>query len=189
MILSILIATLESRRTSFETLYTKLRDQVLAFGLHGRVEILSNRDAGRKTIGLKRNELVAAAEGDYVCFIDDDDDCSPDYVARLASACMVGRDCVGIIGKVWWHAKWVPFVHSLRYRKYDRLKDGTFVRPPNHLNPIRRGIVAAHGFTGKDYGEDSDFAMGVVGSRALKTEEMLTGTAVYYYTPAADRKG
>ncbi len=188
MILSILIATLEARRVPFEALYEKLRGQVLAFGLHGRVEILSNRDAGRKSIGLKRNELVKSAKGGYVCFIDDDDDCSPDYVARLASACAVDRDCVGIIGKVWWHEKWVPFIHSLRYRSYARSKDGTFVRPPNHLNPIRRGIVAAHGFTDKNYGEDSDFAMAVVGSGALKTEEMLTGTAVYYYTPAAGPK-
>ena len=189
MILSILIATLDSRRSRFERLYTKLRLQILSFGLHGRIEIFSNRDGGQKTIGQKRNELVAIARGDYVAFIDDDDDCSPDYVARLASACAEGRDCVGIVGKVMWHGRWTPFVHSLRYKRYERLKDGTFTRPPNHLNAIKRVISATHPFTKKNYGEDTDQCMSMVAAGALKTEAFAAGSAIYYYSPAADQRG
>ncbi len=188
MILSILIATLESRRTQFEQLYAQLRYQIRAHGLHGRVEILSCRDNGKRTIGSKRNQLLAEAGGDYVCFVDDDDTVSAEYVGRLAAECVKGCDCVGIVGQIMWHGGWTPFVHSLQYRGYGRLSDGTFTRPPNHINPIKRSIATKYPFPLLNHGEDTAYAMAMQNADALKTEAMLGPPAVYFYTPARGPK-
>lgn len=188
MILSILIATLESRRTSFERVYTCLRHQIAAYGYHGRVEILSNRDNGKKTIGQKRNELLAAATGDYVCHVDDDDRVADDYMPRLVTACLEGKDCVGIVGSIMWHGSWTRFVHSRQYKSYERLPDGTFVRPCNHLNPVRTSIARRFSFTAKNHGEDTDWAMALCKSGVLRTETFVGDPPVYFYTPAPGPK-
>ena len=57
--LSILIATLESRKPQFERLHGKLVRQAEAAS--GEVEILFERDAGEAPIGRKRNTLLASA--------------------------------------------------------------------------------------------------------------------------------
>jgi glycosyltransferase involved in cell wall biosynthesis len=188
MRLSILIATMDSRRELFERLYNKIRGQVLTSGLHGQVEIISERDAGRMKIGHKRNILVNRAKGDYVCFVDDDDDVSSDYVTRVVEATKQGKDCVGITGRIMWHGNWVAFVHSLQYKEYARAKDGTFLRTPNHLNPIRRSIALKHPFTCKNYGEDTDYAMSMLRASALKTETFLDDPPMYWYAPAPGPK-
>jgi len=188
VILSILIATLESRRIAFESIYSCLRHQVVSYGYHGRIEILSNRDAGQKTIGQKRNELLARATGDYVCHVDDDDRVSDDYVSRIAVACGEGRDCVGIVGSIMWHGNWTRFVHSLRFKAYERLPDGTFVRPINHLDPVRTSIARKFSFTAKNHGEDTDWAMAMVRAAVLGSETFLDDPPVYYYTPAPGPK-
>jgi len=188
VILSILIATLESRRTSFERVYTCLRHQIAAYGYHGRVEIVSNRDSGAKTIGQKRNELLAAAFGDYVCHVDDDDHVADDYIPRLVTACLEDKDCVGIVGSILWHGTWTRFVHSLRHKVYERLADGTFIRPINHLNPVRRSIATRFSFTAKNHGEDTDWAMAMMHADALKSEASSGDEPLYFYTPAPGPK-
>lgn len=188
MRLSILIATMDSRRTLFERVYNKMRGQILTANLHGEVEIISERDNGKRKTGHKRNILVNRAKGDYVCFVDDDDDVASDYVTRIVTATKQGADCVGITGRIMWHGKWIAFVHSLQYKNYSRAKDGTFLRSPNHLNPIRRTIALRHPFTCKDHGEDTDYAMAMARSGALKTETFLDDPPMYWYAPAPGPK-
>lgn len=72
--LSILIPTLSSRANQCMSLVDKMLDQVEKGNYIGLVEIVTLYDDGKKSIGTKRNELIQMAKGDYVCFIDDDDD-------------------------------------------------------------------------------------------------------------------
>ena len=66
--LSILTVTLKQRMPVFENLARVLKTQA-----NSSVEMLAVCDSGEKTIGAKRNELLEAAKGDYVVFVDDDD--------------------------------------------------------------------------------------------------------------------
>lgn len=50
------------------------------------VEVLVFLDNKQRTIGEKRDALVQIAKGDYVAFVDDDDDVTDDYVRVLVNA-------------------------------------------------------------------------------------------------------
>ena len=94
MKLSILIPTLHSRKVKLERLMKLLRDQ-----LQPDIEVLLEPDKGEVSIGCKRNALLHRALGDYVCFIDDDDTVSPDYIACLMEGIYRGVDVVSIRGR------------------------------------------------------------------------------------------
>jgi len=49
-------------------------------------EVLTSVDSGQKSSGSKRNSLVRQSHGEYIAFIDDDDEISDDYVSVLAQA-------------------------------------------------------------------------------------------------------
>jgi len=173
--LSVLVCTLRRRAEKFRALRRKLLTQ-----MEGRpAELLWERDDGERTVGAKRNALVARARGDYICFVDDDDDVSPDYVQRILRAVRSNPDCVGISGLLLQEGRRPrKFVHS---RVYEAYVDGRpYLRPPNHLNPVRRDLVLPFRFAERDFGEDTDWAMRVSAARVL-TREVVVPEAIYYY--------
>ncbi len=92
MKLSVLVCTIPERFDKFNALLRKLN--LLSFNLG--VEILhDNSPKGTKTIGGKRNDLLNKAVGEYVCFVDDDDDISDDYFTEILKAIESKPDCVG----------------------------------------------------------------------------------------------
>src|SRR5271165_925930 len=92
MILSILIATMTSRRDKFSLLMGHLQKQKTQ-----GVEIIANCDDGQLSIGTKRQILLSQAQGKYVCFIDDDDWVPENYIANILSAVETNPDCVGFL--------------------------------------------------------------------------------------------
>ena len=62
-----------------------LRSLVASLGRQGRsdTEVLIAVDDKVQSIGAKRNQLLGAARGEYVCFIDDDDMISPTYLYEI----------------------------------------------------------------------------------------------------------
>src|SRR6185437_12422354 len=140
MLLSILIPVLETRKTQFESLLGELMRQIAAAQLGSQIEILSVCDNGETPTGTKRNALLERASGDFVAFVDDDDEVSPDYVALICRAIQSRPDidCVGITGSITFRGRHPrTFIHSIRYRDYSS-RGGVYTRPPYHLNPIRR---------------------------------------------------
>jgi glycosyltransferase involved in cell wall biosynthesis len=182
IVLSILIATLESRHTPFQRISKKLASQIDALGLSEAIELLHRCDNGEQAIGTKRNDLISAARGRFVAFVDDDDDISDDYLSRIHEV-IVRRpdiDCIGIRGIITFRGRHPrDFFHSLRYRDYFS-RGHAYFRPPYHLNPVRRSIALKYPFRAVNYSEDVEWALRVQRAGALGSEEFID-TPLYYY--------
>lgn len=175
--LSILICSLESRAAQLAELLGTLSPQ-----LTDDVELLIDVDNGEVPIGRKRNSLLNNAKGDFVCFVDDDDQVSPEYVSRILTALESEPDCVGF--KLLFYVNSQNkgrAIHSLRFQAYGqkRIHGITeYERTPNHLNPIRREIAVSVGFPELNRGEDTDFAVRV---RPLLETEVFVDEFLYHY--------
>jgi glycosyltransferase involved in cell wall biosynthesis len=77
---SILILSIPSRFDKFKKIFDKLQTQC---GKSKNVEILALIDNKSKHIADKRNDLLQAAQGKYIAFLDDDDDISDDYISSI----------------------------------------------------------------------------------------------------------
>lgn len=171
--LSILICSLNEREKMLNVLLSKLSKQKTS-----SVEILVERDNGSMLIGDKRNLLLKNSNSKYVCFIDDDDDVSDDYVSKILNCIGKDPDCCSLEGIVTVDGKnSKTFIHSLKYDRWFE-KNGIYYRNPNHLNAIKRDICLKVGFSSKSHGEDRDFSMAIL--PYLKTEEYISGP-IYYY--------
>ena len=114
---SVLIPTLVERQAVFERLVQKLTQQAKDDGLQNEIEILDFPDNRENTLGFKRHELIAQACGEFIAFVDDDDDISDRYVQLIYSALREHPtvDCVGITGTVFFRGTHPHrFVYSLR---------------------------------------------------------------------------
>lgn len=135
---------------------------VLAPQLSDRVELIVESDDGRISVGEKRNRCLARANGQYACFVDDDDLVSEDYVARILKALESGPDCASLAGRMIamdapGHPS-RPFFHSLKYRAWFEQNE-VYYRPPNHLNAVRREIALKVPFLPLNFGEDRDYSL------------------------------
>lgn len=181
-LLSVLIPTLASRQKSFAALTAKLRDQIAAGSLEGQVEIVPLLDDGGLTVGAKRNRLLDSARGEFVAFVDDDDDVSDRYLPLICEAIRrhPGIDCVGITGTIFFRGSHPrTFIHSLRYRDY-RHEGGKYLRPPYHLNPVRRSVAARYRFADVSYSEDVDWCMRICRDGALASEHFVEEVLYFY---------
>jgi glycosyltransferase involved in cell wall biosynthesis len=182
MLLSLLIATLDSRRSLFEELREELSRQIRAGGWESEVEILHDADSGERSIGHKRNRLLDRASGLFVAFIDDDDRVSADYVSRICQAIQADPeiDCIGIRGIVTFRGSHPrEFSHSIRHSDYFSRRH-TYFRPPYHLNPMRRQIAASYRFAEVGYSEDIDWALRIRRDGVLKREAYIDSVLYFY---------
>lgn len=177
---SILICTLEERSAQFETLFNKLQNQIEMNSLKNEIEILAFKDNREYSVGYKRNYLMNSSKGKYICFIDDDDDISDDYIPMIYQKLLSDPDCVELQGIITFAGKCPKkFIHSTQYHSYFQ-QDNIFYRPPNHLNPMRRGIAIQFNFPEKNYGEDTDWAMQICKSELLKKEACVDQPYYFY---------
>jgi glycosyltransferase involved in cell wall biosynthesis len=173
MKLSVLICTLPERQAKFERLWNQLINQYRS-GVHFLVD---NHD--QITIGEKRNRLLARANSEYVCFIDDDDIISAKYITNILNALQSKPDCVGIEGIMLCNGNCPrKFYHTVEAEGW-YTSGATYWRTPNHLNPIRTDIVKQIGFNAsKSFGEDLEFSKRV---RPLLKSEVMIEEPIYYY--------
>ena len=161
--LSILVCSLESRADKLDRLMGALTPQLTT-----EVEVLTHVDAGEASIGKKRNELMEAALGDYVTYVDDDDMVSEDYVEKILTGIIYfanGRSAI--------------FDHSIEHEEWKTGPDGIYYRTPNHLNAIKRSIASKVVFEDLNFGEDKRFSDKV--KPFLRTEVRIPGEIYYYY--------
>jgi len=180
MILSVLIPTLEKRIEMFDRLFLKLKNQIVENELSDQVQIIKYLDNGELSIGEKRNALIEKASGKYICFIDDDDNVSDNYIKNIYKGCLKDVDCCDLTGIITInHTRKKKFIHSIRYNCYSEDNEA-YYRPPNHINCIRRSIAIQYPFPHKSFSEDTDFAMCMVKNKALNTEHHIDDILYYY---------
>lgn len=76
--LTVLIPAIPSRWNKFQKIFDKLEKQAT-----DEVEILAFIDNKKRTIGAKREGLKGLVKGEYMCFVDDDDDVSDDFIEEI----------------------------------------------------------------------------------------------------------
>lgn len=134
---------------------------------------------GSLTVGEKRNRLVQAARGEYVAFVDDDDEVSPLYLTRLLRAIQQKPDVVTFPVEVTLDGG----IPKMCYYSIDYPEQGEseteYRRWPNHLCVIRRELVLACPFPEQNFGEDTAFAEAI--RPLLRKEVRIDGQPLYYY--------
>lgn len=185
MRLSILICTVLERQELFRSLYSELQRQMSngSFFLSGDVEILVNTDNKEISIGAKRQALLQEAKGDFICFVDDDDIVSSDYISSIYNAIVNNPkiDCIGIRGTMTTNKanlqNW-----SVRniYDWADNVDGYRYVRFTHHWCPVRRMHALKAGFPDKRFGEDYDYSMRLKKLDILNSEFFIDKD-IYHY--------
>ena len=178
--LSILICSLECRAVSFFKVLSSIWGQI-----HDpeEVQILFEVDDGTLPIGAKRNKLITRARGDYLCFVDDDDEISSNYVTQILEAIVSEPDCVGIKLKYFRDDVCQGVAHHSKIYDTWRTKQlGTgsyfYERTPNHINPIKSSIAKCIKFPDVDFGEDREWSLRIY--PLLKTHVEIE-EIIYFY--------
>lgn len=163
IILSILIPTIYERADMYHQLAKKLGEQIMT--LHkthptlGEVEMLSNFEdsflKGGPSIGKKRQLLVEASDGKYLCFLDDDEDIAPNYVETLVRLCQLDTDVVTFRNLTKTDFYWTVVDMSLKNPTNEEATPERIVkRRPWHICPVRSEHAKKYGFENSNYGED-----------------------------------
>lgn len=178
--LSILIATVGRRRETFHRLLDCLARQIAH---PDDVEVIAYWNNGEHSIGKIRNDLLAEARGDYVCFIDDDDLVPDFYVEKILDS--LGEDYVGFRVKFYNNdVERKPVYHSLRYLSWHEDDEG-YYRGVTHLNPIRRELALQGKFPTNPYGGE-DVAWATQVTPLVKTEKFIDNVMYFYYHNTED---
>lgn len=183
MKLSILIPTLSSRSEQCLTLVDKLLDQVERGNYIGLVEVVTLYDSGEKPTGQKRNELIQMAKGDYVCFVDDDDEVSANYIDLIMEGIAHEPDCCSLKGVYTVDGNNPEvFEHSLKYNAWRTNDTGVpkYERYPNHLNVVKKSIANQVKFPEIVFGEDKAWS-DEVHSLGLIKDEYYIDNVLYHY--------
>lgn len=160
--LSILICTIPERYKLLQRI-TKILDKQKTPDVEIRIH-----DAGRSmSTGEKRNKLVEAAEGEYFCFIDDDDIVPDYYVSELLKAIESKPDVISFIGYMTTDGRnRQNFTIKLKSEYVTR--NNHHYRFPNHLCAFKRDLVKHVKFPHTNIGEDYLWAVKL--QSLLKTE-------------------
>lgn len=203
MKLSILICSLESRRNELTRLLFSLVRQLPDIeNSHSRpyegcmiytysfpdVEIIVATDNKQHSTGAKRNLLLHLAKGQYISFIDDDDEVYKCYIEEILKGVERQCDCMAINGIMttdgkdeikWKLAKDYP--NKTIYENGKRI----YVRTTNHLSPVRRELALKAMFPNISNAEDKAYSEKL--NQFLITEYIIE-PPMYHYKYSSTNK-
>lgn len=131
-------------------------------------------------IGKKRNTLLGWATGDYIVFIDDDDEIASCYVSKILNVINLvpEADCIGINGIITTDGKnkqeW--FI-SKDYGRWF-VRGNIYYRTPNHISPVKRELALKAGFPEVKFAEDYEYSMRLL---PLLKSEIKIHIPIYHY--------
>ena len=191
MILSILIPTIVGRETSYVRLANDLISQRAKVSDLNEVEIIPVKDNKEISIGLKRQQLIEKAKGEYVVFIDDDDSVNGQYINKIISTLKDFKpDAIGFKIECMIDGKG-PFMASASntWQDWAENKGGfKYVRTPYQKTPIKREIALQIGYKDMRYGEDYDYSKRLKESGLIKSESFIDEVMYYYNFKYEDPK-
>jgi cellulose synthase/poly-beta-1,6-N-acetylglucosamine synthase-like glycosyltransferase len=123
------------------------------------VEHLVLFDNRARSIGAKRQALVDIARGEYVAFVDDDDDISPDYVDRLLKAAKTNADVITFRQRAIYNGLESEVHFGINNQDGPFTPGGTTLRAPWHVCAWKRERVKDCLFAESNYGEDLAWCM------------------------------
>ena len=185
--LSILIPTIPERSRQFTLLYNELMRQKTLFDTFhdtlGELEIVVNSSVkfldGGLSIGKKREALVQAANGEYLCFLDDDESISPDYVETLMRLCYKDSDLCTFRAIVKMETFWTILDMSLVYPENEQITpESTVRRPPWHVCPMKSKYAKMFDFKDINAAEDFEWMEKVL---AMCVTESHTDRVIFQY--------
>lgn len=178
--LSILIPCLPSRIIPFGLpLLAKL--ERMAEGKP--VEILALLDNKKRSIGLKRDALVQAARGEYLAFVDDDDDVADSYVDALLDATETLPDVIvftqqsSIDGERFLVHHGIEFENEAAYKNAEG-QWADIRRKPWHHCAWRTKLAQRYHFPDRSYGEDWEWCEQVL--QDVVTQKRIDATLHFY---------
>ena len=165
MMLSIIMISILERKESFSKLVNLVQSQIdYCKEVHptlGQVEIVKvvspRYSVGGHTIGHKRQLGLLASKGEYVCWLDDDDWVSPDYVETLLRLCNKGADVCTFNNVSKFENFWMVVKMHLSTRHDDQARPGIIERRPWHVCAFRKGILTGIEFPDANWDEDTAF--------------------------------
>lgn len=178
-LLEVLICTTPKREYYFDRIKAQLTEQC-----RGLPVFASYNWKEFDAIGKKRNDLLQAARGKFICFIDDDDRISNDYIETVLAALVKNPncDCLSLRGVMTTDGKNPEtFEHSIKYQDWKTTENAIkYERYPNHLNVIRTDIARQFLFPETNFGEDHAWSKAVHESGLLKNEVYINKVLYYY---------
>jgi glycosyltransferase involved in cell wall biosynthesis len=148
--LSILTPTIPSRKEQL----SKLSEKIAKQSNDSAIEHLSFADNRTRTIGAKRQALLDIARGEYIAFVDDDDDIEPDYVSEILLAIKQGPDVITFEQNSYYNGAFSKVIFGLNNRDEPFQPNGITLRAPWHVCVWKRELVKTCQFGESNYGED-----------------------------------
>lgn len=177
-----MILSIEGREGFLYRLVNFLASECKKHNLFDDVEVLLSRDVkGEHSIGYKRNICNEYSTSVYSMFIDDDDMLVDGALSHIIHKLKTETpDCIALEG-IYTENGSNPkkFIHSMKYGEYSE-QGNVYLRPPNHLNPIKTSIAKQFKFPEINHGEDTEWAMQIAKSKLIKTESNI-GFPYYLY--------
>jgi len=162
IILSILIPSIPSRYGILSKLASELyRQKLYMQTFHsslGEIEIIIDGSErfldGGLSIGKKREKLVTAANGSYLCFLDDDESIAPNYMETLVRMCNENKDVCTFRSIAKLDNYWAIINMRLGYQNEECTPEGIVRRNAWHVSAVRTKYAKLHTFDDINYAED-----------------------------------
>jgi glycosyltransferase involved in cell wall biosynthesis len=162
--LSILICSvdIEERQIKLKKLISELHRQISKNYAEEIVEIIVDTDNMNKSVGKKRNDLIEKAKGEFICFIDDDDFVSENYLSTILYHLNSGIDILLIgIEHIENGVKKTKILPSL-YMDNLNTGEASFKTNHFHLCPHKKSIARNVMFDCVNFAEDMLYSQNMV---------------------------
>lgn len=184
----ILVPTLGERRRLFERLMAGLLPQVERAA--GQVIVRAWHNNGSPSLPEIRQRMLAGVTAPYVCFVDDDDLVSPDYVDAVLEALSYDPDYVGFL--VQCYSDGIPTGiadHDLTHKGWSNVKGGRYLRDISHINPIRTLFARTADFTRARRGGPEDrIWVDQLRASGLLEDQVKIDRILYHYLYSTSRR-